>query len=147
MFSGWRLLDGAHRIHQIRFQSPMLLQVEPLLPSIQLILVHRSEIGFLSHCLPSPFSVTEVNGPPVEFVPWSSQKDATKGVISRFSSPPRCLAGSTVRPVSIRRHCDSAIPPHCRPVRNRPPLLNHKRFIGFNFSPDRHLGKPLRNAP
>jgi hypothetical protein len=53
--SGWRPLAGAHRIDQIRFQSRMLLQVEPLgLPAIQLILVDPSEIGFLSHCLSLP---------------------------------------------------------------------------------------------
>src|SRR5882762_7152924 len=76
MLSGWRRLNGAHRIDQARFQSRVLLQVEPLgLPAIRLILVDRSEIGFLSHCLPSPFSVTEANGSQVEFVPWSSQKD------------------------------------------------------------------------
>src|SRR3984893_6577908 len=34
----------------------MLLQVEPLgLAAIRLIPVDRSEIGFLSHCLPSPY--------------------------------------------------------------------------------------------
>jgi hypothetical protein len=54
----------------------MLVQVEPLgLPAIRLILVDWSEIGFLSHCLPSPFSVTEANGSQVEFVPWRSQKE------------------------------------------------------------------------
>src|ERR1700722_6375074 len=76
MLSGWRRLNGAHRIGQTRFQSRTLLQVEPLgLPTILLILVDRSEIGFLSHCLPSPFSVTEANGSKVEFVPWRSQKE------------------------------------------------------------------------
>src|ERR1700721_109594 len=76
MLSGWRRLNGAHRIEQTRFQSRMLLQVEPLgLPAIRLILVDRSEIGFLSHCLPSPFSVTEANGSQIEFVPWRSQKE------------------------------------------------------------------------
>src|ERR1700736_3337842 len=76
MLSGWRRLNGAHRIDQTRFQSRMLLQVEPLgLPAIRLILVDRSEIGFLSHCLPSPFSVTEANGSQVEFVPLRSQKE------------------------------------------------------------------------
>src|SRR3984893_9886841 len=76
MLSGWRRLNGAHRIDQTRFQSRVLLQVEPLgLPAIRLILVDRSEIGFLSHCLPSPFSVTEANGSQVEFVPWRSQKE------------------------------------------------------------------------
>src|ERR1700692_2562684 len=75
MLSGWRGLNGAHRIDQTCFQSRMLLQVEPLgLPAIRLILVDRSEIGFLSHCLPSPFSVTEANGSQVECVPWRSQK-------------------------------------------------------------------------
>src|SRR6202165_4162825 len=76
MLSDWRRLNGARRIDQTRFQSRMLLQVEPLcLPAIRLILVDRSEIGFLSHCLPSPFSVTEANGSQVEFVPWRSQKE------------------------------------------------------------------------
>src|ERR1700693_1489550 len=76
MLSGWHPLNGAHRIDQTRFQSRVLLQVEPLgLPAIRLILVDRSEIGFLSHCLPSPFSVTEANGSQVEFVPWRSQKE------------------------------------------------------------------------
>src|SRR6202022_1823750 len=76
MLSGWRRLNGAHRIYQTRFQSRMLLHFEPLgLPAIRLILVDRSEIGFLSHCLPSPFSVTEANGSQVEFVPWRSQKE------------------------------------------------------------------------
>src|SRR5258706_5466420 len=76
MLSGWRRLNGAHGIDQTRFQSRVLLQVEPLgLPAIRLILVDRSEIGFLSHCLPSPFSVTEANGSQVEFVPWRSQKE------------------------------------------------------------------------
>src|ERR1700733_2995385 len=75
MLSGWRWLNGFHRIDQTRFQSRMLLQVEPLgLPAIRLILVGRSEIGFLSHCLPSPFSVTEANGSQVEFVPWRPPK-------------------------------------------------------------------------
>src|ERR1700738_2459212 len=77
MLSGWRRLNGAHRIDQTRFQSRVLLHFEPLgLPAIRLILVDRSEIGFLSHCLPSPFSVTEANGSQVEFVPWRSQKKA-----------------------------------------------------------------------
>src|SRR6266404_4870090 len=77
MLSGWRWLNGAHRIDQTRFRSRVLLQVEPLgLPAIRLILVDRSEIGFLSHCLPSPFSVTEANGSQVEFVPWRSQEKA-----------------------------------------------------------------------
>src|SRR3984893_15190185 len=77
MLSGWRRLNGAHRIDQTCFQSRVLLQVEPLgLPAIRLILVERSEIGFLSHCLPSPFSVKqEANGSQVEFVPWRSQKE------------------------------------------------------------------------
>src|ERR1700692_2233086 len=76
MLSGWRGLNGAHRIDQTCFQSRMLLQVEPLgLPAIRLILVDRSEIGFLSHCLPPPFSVAETNGSQVEFVPWRSQKE------------------------------------------------------------------------
>src|SRR3981081_580018 len=75
MLSGWRL-NGAHRIDQTCFQSRVLLQVEPLgLPAIRLILVDRREIGFLSHCLPSPFSVTEANGSQGEFVPWRSQKE------------------------------------------------------------------------
>ena len=30
------------------------------------------------------------------------------------------------------------IRPHRRPLRIRPHPLNHKRFIGFNFAPDRH---------
>src|SRR5258708_24494718 len=73
MLSGWRRLNGAHRIDQTCFQSRMLLQVEPLgLPAIRLILVDRSEIGFLSHCLPSPFSMTEASGSQVEFVPLGS---------------------------------------------------------------------------
>src|ERR1700688_378739 len=76
MLSGWRRLNGAHRIDQARFQSRMLLRFEPLgLPAIRLILVDRSDIGFLSHCLPSPFSVTEANGSQVEFVPCRSQKE------------------------------------------------------------------------
>src|SRR6202050_1195631 len=33
--------------------------------------------------------------------------------------------------------------PHWRPPRIRTPLFDHKRFIGFNFSPDRHLGPNL----
>jgi hypothetical protein len=50
MLSGWRRLNGAHRIGQTCFQSRMLVQVEPLgFPAIRLILVGRSEIGFLSH--------------------------------------------------------------------------------------------------
>src|ERR1700675_4106103 len=74
MLNGWRRLNGAHRIDQTCFQSRMLVQVEPLgLPAIRLILVDRSEIGFLSHCLPSPFSVTEANGPQVEFFPWATK--------------------------------------------------------------------------
>src|SRR6266436_6203048 len=90
MLSGWRQLNGAHRIDQTCFQSRMLLQVEPLgLPAIRLILVDRSEIGFLSHCLPSPFSVTEANGSQVEFVPWRSQKEK-KPYLSSSSLP---LAG------------------------------------------------------
>jgi hypothetical protein len=53
----------------------MPTQVEPLgLPAIRLIPVDWSEIGFLSHCLPSPFSVTEANGSQVELVPWRYQK-------------------------------------------------------------------------
>src|SRR3984885_11642112 len=76
MLSGWRRQNGAPRIGQTRFQSRTLLQVERLsLPAIRLILVDRSEIGFLSHCLPSPFSVTEANGSQVEFVPWRFQKE------------------------------------------------------------------------
>src|SRR6266481_1831747 len=76
MLSGWRRLNGAHRIDQTRFESRVLLQVEPLgLPAIRLILVDRSEIGFLSHCLPSPFSVTEANWSQVDFVPRRSQKE------------------------------------------------------------------------
>src|ERR1700675_916122 len=76
MLSGWRRLNGAHRIDQTCFQSHMLVQVETLvLPAIRLILVDRSEIAFLSHCFPSPFSVTEANGSQVEFVPWRSQKE------------------------------------------------------------------------
>src|ERR1700682_2878680 len=76
MLSGWRRLNGARRIDPNHFPSRMLLQVEPLgLPAIRLIPVDRSEIGFLSHCLPSPFSVTEANGSQVEFVPWRSQKE------------------------------------------------------------------------
>src|ERR1700733_15958653 len=76
MLSGWRRQNGAPRIGQTRFQSRTLLQVERLsLPAIRLILVDRSEISFLSHCLPSPFSVTEANGSQVEFVPWRFQKE------------------------------------------------------------------------
>src|SRR5260370_25536077 len=75
MLSGWHRLNGTHRIDQTCFQSRMLLQVEPLgLPAIRLIFVDRSEIGFLSHCLPSPFPVTEANGSQVEFVPWAPKK-------------------------------------------------------------------------
>src|ERR1700694_3439914 len=76
MLSGWRRLSAAHRIDKPCSQSHMRVRVEPLgLPAIRLILVDRSEIGFLSHCLPSPFSVTEANGSQVEFVPWRSQKE------------------------------------------------------------------------
>src|ERR1700731_2037502 len=97
MLSDWRRLNGAPRIDQTCFQSRRLVQVEPLgLPAIRLILVDRSEIGFLSHCLPSPFSVTEANGSQVEFVPWRSQKDAPndKGVVSRASVSLTICAGS-----------------------------------------------------
>src|ERR1700694_925609 len=66
----WRSPDRSNLL-PIAHASP-----EPLgLPAIRLILVDRSEIGFLSHCLPSPFSVTEANGSQVEFVPWRSQKE------------------------------------------------------------------------
>jgi hypothetical protein len=52
------------------------IRIQPLgLSAIRLILVDRGEIGFLSHCLPSPFSVTEANGSQGEFVPWRCQKE------------------------------------------------------------------------
>jgi hypothetical protein len=61
MLNGWRRLNGAHRlgsrggIDQTRFQSRVHLQFPPLcFLAIPGILVNRSEIGFLSHCLP-PF--------------------------------------------------------------------------------------------
>jgi hypothetical protein len=45
MLSGWRRLNGVHRIDQTCFQSRMLLQVKLFsLPAIRL--VDRSEIGF-----------------------------------------------------------------------------------------------------
>src|ERR1700738_1921449 len=76
MLSGWRRLNGAHWIDQTCFQSRILSRSSlSALPVIRLILVDRSEIAFLSHCLPSPFSVTEANGSQVEFVPWRSQKE------------------------------------------------------------------------
>src|ERR1700730_15650476 len=77
MLSGWRRLNGAHRLDQTCFESGNFLQVQPLgLPAIRLILVDRSEIGFLSHCSPSPFSVNKKpNGSQVEFVPWRFQKE------------------------------------------------------------------------
>src|SRR5258708_8078902 len=75
MLRGWPRLNGPPRLDYTRFQSRVLLQVEHLdLPAIRLILVDRSEIGFLSHCLPSPFSVTEANGSQVEFVPRAPKK-------------------------------------------------------------------------
>ena len=40
------------------------------------------------------------------------------------------------------------IRPHRRPLRIRPHPLNHKRLIGFNFAPDRHLSRSgVRDAP
>src|SRR5258706_10715196 len=97
MLSGWRRLNGAHGIDQTRFQSRVLLQVEPLgLPAIRLILVDWSEIGFLSHCLPSPFSVTEANGSQVEFVPWRSQKRKSLELTSPRPDAPRRKAISRV---------------------------------------------------
>jgi hypothetical protein len=93
MLSGWRWLNGSHRIDQTCFQSRMLFQVEPFgLLAIRLILVDRAEIGFLSHCLPSPFSVTEANGSQVEFVPWRSEKDKALSLTS-----PRPDAGNAFR--------------------------------------------------
>src|ERR1700722_14605055 len=93
MLSGWRWLTGSHRIDQTCFQSRMLFQVEPFgLLAIRLILVDRAEIGFLSHCLPSPFSVTEANGSQVEFVPWRPEKDKALSLTS-----PRPDAGNAFR--------------------------------------------------
>jgi hypothetical protein len=39
------------------------------------------------------------------------------------------LSAGVPRAIFIRR-------PHRRPLQIGPPPLNHKRFIGFNFSPD-----------
>jgi hypothetical protein len=65
-------------LEQLLPASPPLLihAVEPLgLPAVRLILVDRSEIGFLSHAYPPVFSVTEANGSQVEFVPWRLPKE------------------------------------------------------------------------
>jgi hypothetical protein len=63
MLSACRWLKGSQRIDQTRFQARMLFRVEALsLPAIRLILIDRSEIGFLSHRK-------------VEFVPLRSQNE------------------------------------------------------------------------
>jgi hypothetical protein len=95
MLSGWRWLNGSHRIDQARFQSRMLLQVEPLsLPAIRLTLVDRSEIGFLSPYTPL-FSGTETNGSQVEFVPWRSQKEKALSLPLRVRMHPDVRARSS----------------------------------------------------
>src|ERR1700682_2598406 len=97
MLSGWRRLNGAPWIDQACFQPRTFVQVEPLgLPAIRLILVDRGEIGFLSHCLPSPFSVTEANGSQGEFVPWRSQKEKALSSPPLVRMHPSCLKRSSL---------------------------------------------------
>src|SRR6266478_10138058 len=63
---------GATAFQARALRPPCCPRQVGVLPAIRLILVDRSEIGFLSHCLPSPFSMTEANGSQVEFVPLGS---------------------------------------------------------------------------